>query len=133
MDIYLEKKGYYLAPADQESLKAIKGMTNDVYKVKIIKARNYLFHKKFFSLLNFGYEHTKLDLPFDVWRRVMIMKAGYFKSYDTGKGVHYEAESISFSNMSEDVFQEVYKRVLQKIAEDIETTDEDLLNELINY
>jgi len=133
MDIYVEKKGYYLVPADQDSLKAVKGMTKDVHKIKIVKARNYELHKKFFSLLNFGHEHTKLDLPFDVFRKVMIMRAGYFKAYNTGKGIHYEAESISFANMSEDVFQEVYKRVLQKIAEDIETTNEDLLNELINY
>jgi len=97
------------------------------------KARNYEFHKKFFALIKVGHNNTKLDLPFDVYRKVMIIKAGYFKAYNTGKGTYYEADSISFESMDEEKFQEVYSRVLDKIIEDIGTTKEIIEQQLLSF
>ena len=74
------------------------------YECEVKNPRNYEFHKKFMALVNIGHENTKLNMPFDTYRKYMIMKAGYFKSYQTAKGVYYEADSISFASMSQNEF-----------------------------
>ena len=61
------------------------------------------------------------------------MKVGYFKAYDTPKGVFYDAESISFANMSQDKFEEVYSRVLDKIIADLGCSTEEIERQLINF
>jgi len=139
MDIYVKKNSakdhnclWGLSPADQDSLDYVKKLSKtDVYKVTVKKARNYELLKKFFALIKAGHDNTKLDLPIDIYRKVMIMRAGYFKSYNTGKGTHFEADSISFANKSEDEFQQIYKRVLEKVANDIGLSDEDLEIEVL--
>jgi len=127
------KDGFYLTPINIESLEYLKGMSNDVYEVEIKKTRNYKFHKKFYALIKVGFQNTKLDIPFDVYRKLKIMAAGYFKAYNTGKGIYYEADSISFANMDEDQFQEVYSRVLDKIIEEIGITKEIIEKELLGF
>ena len=104
-----------------------------VYEADIKHPRNYEFLKKFFALINLGHHNTKLELPISVYRKIMIMRAGYFTAYQTDKGVHYEADSISFGSKSEDEFQEVYSRVLDQIIKDIGLTSEVIEKELINF
>jgi len=103
------------------------------YECDIKFPRNYEFLKKFFALINLGHHNTKLDLPFDVYRKIMIMRAGYFTAYQTDKGVHYEADSISFGSKSESEFQEIFSRVLDQVIKDIGLTSEEVEKELINY
>ena len=103
------------------------------YEVEVKNPRNIGFHRKFFALVNIGYENTSLDMPIDTYRKYLIMKAGYFKTYQTPKGVFYDAESISFSSMSQDEFEEVYSRVLDKIIEDIGCDKETVEKQLINF
>ena len=103
------------------------------YECDVKNPRNYEFHKKFFALINLGHHNTKLDLPFDVYRKIMIMRAGFFTAYTTDKGTHYEADSISFGSKTEDEFQEVYSRVLDQIIKDIGITSADIESELVNY
>ena len=74
-----------------------------------------------------------MELPFDVYRRYVVMKAGYFKTYDTPKGSIYEAESISFANKSQDEFEEIYSRVLDVIIKDIGSTSEEIQRALIDF
>lgn len=104
-----------------------------VYEANIKHPRNYEFHKKFFALVSLGHANTKLELPFEVYRKLLIMRAGYFKAYDTDKGVIYEADSISFSSKSESEFQEVYSRVLDQVIKDIGITSEEVEENLINF
>ena len=118
-------------PEDFDEKKKLK--IGVMYSVEIKKARNYEFHKKFFALIKVGHNNTKLNLPFDVYRKVMIMKAGYFKAYNTGKGVYYEAESIAFENMDEETFQDVYSRVLDQIILDIGATKEVIEKQLMPF
>ena len=90
----------------------------ETYQVEVKRPRNYQFHKKFFALLNIGWENTDVEMPFDTYRRWVTMRAGFYKVYHTPKGELYEPESISFSNMDEDTFSEVYDRVLSIILKD---------------
>jgi len=61
------------------------------------------------------------------------MKAGYFNSYQTPKGVFFEAQSISFSSMDEDTFKGVFDKVLDIIIQDIGVEKEDVMAVLDEY
>ena len=103
------------------------------YECDVRNPRNVGFHRKFFALLNVGHENTQLNMPFDTYRKYMIIKAGYFDAYETPKGLFYDARSISFASMEEDEFEELYSRVLDKIIGDIGLTSQEIENQLINF
>ena len=120
-----------LYPADLDEKKRLK--LGQEYEVEIKHPRNSQFHRKFFALVNIGWENTDLDMPFEVYRKYILMKAGYFKIYQTPKGVLYEADSISFANMDQMQFEEVYSRVLDKIIADLDVDREDIEKVMINF
>lgn len=120
-----------LYPADLEEKKRLK--LGAEYKVEIKHPRNIGFHKKFFALVNIGHQNTSLEMPFETYRRYVIMKAGYFKVYNTGKGSYYEAESISFAKMDQIQFEEVYSRVLDIIIKDLGVSKDEIEETLINF
>ena len=105
-----------LYSSDLEEKRKLK--IGETYQVEVKRPRNYQFHKKFFALLNIGWENTDVEMPFDTYRRWVTMRAGFYKVYHTPKGELYEPESIAFSNMDEDTFSEVYERVLSIILKD---------------
>jgi hypothetical protein len=86
-----------LYPSDMDEKRKLK--LGEDYEVDIVRPRNLAFHKKFFALLNVGHENTKLDMPFETYRKYLIMKAGFFTAYQTPKGIYYDPDSISFANM----------------------------------
>ena len=103
------------------------------YECEIKNPRNYRFLKKFFALLNVGYENSQLDMPFDSYRKYVTMKAGFFKAYTTPRGTFYDAESIAFSAMSQDQFEDVYSRVLDVIIKDLGCTGEDIEEQIMSF
>ena len=105
----------------------------ETYQVEVKRPRNYQFHKKFFALLNIGWENTDVEMPFDTYRRWVTMRAGFYKVYHTPKGELYEPESIAFSNMDEDTFSEVYERVLSIILKDTGAEKPDVEAMLIDF
>jgi len=120
-----------LYPSDFDQKRKLK--LGQDYEVEIKNPRNVGFHRKFFALLNIGHENTSLDMPFDTYRKYITIKAGYYNAYTTPKGLFYDAVSISFSSMSQDEFEDVYSRVLDKVIEDIGATAEDINEQLINF
>lgn len=120
-----------LYPTDFDEKRKLK--LGQDYEAEIKNPRNVGFHRKFFALLNIGHENTLLDMPFETYRKYITMKAGFFKTYVTPKGMFYEADSISFSSMSQDQFEEVYSRVMDKVIEDIGADKEDIEKQLINF
>ena len=134
MKIYLKKEYDKLIPADEESLEHVKKLSKDeVYRVEIVKQRNYEYHKRYFALIKLAHENTDLDMPIDTFRRYLQVKAGFFDTYTTPKGVFYEPKSISFSNMSQETFEELYSRVLDKIVEHLGTTSEEIENQIRSF
>ena len=120
-----------LYPADMEQKKKLK--LGQDYEIEVKMPRNIGFHRKFMALINVGHSNTSLDMPFDAYRRYVTMKAGYFKAYTTPTGTFYEAESISFANMEQDVFEEVYSRVLDVIIKDIGSTSDEIQRSLTDF
>ncbi len=122
MKIYLKKQHHSLYPADEESLEAVKKLSKDkTYHVDIKMARNYDFHKKYFSLLEYGYdnqnENNKIKYDnFDSFRKEIVMKCGFYTVHITTKGhkLHFP-DSISFAKMDEDKFQKLYDRTIDVI------------------
>lgn len=103
------------------------------YEVEVRNPRNIRFHRKFFALLNIGHENTKMNLPFEIYREYVIMKAGFVEIYDTGKGLLYRPKSIAFASMSQDQFEDVYSRVLNVIIADVGCTSEELESQLMSF
>ena len=66
-----------LYSSDAEELAKLKQGTN--YKFKVSQERNAPLHRKFFALLNLGYENQEFHNNFEDYREVMIMKAGFYK------------------------------------------------------
>lgn len=120
-----------LYPSDMDEKRKLK-LGYD-YQCEITNPRNIGFHKKFFAMLNVGYENTSLDMPFETYRRYMIVKAGYFTAYQTPKGIYYDPDSISFANKSQDQMEEIYSRVLDKVIEDVGLDKESVEKQLINF
>ena len=120
-----------LYPADHEEKKRLK--IGEEYEAEIRRPRNYLFHKKFFALVNVGWNNTQLDMPFETYRRYVTMKAGYFKIYKTPKGELVEPESIGFASMDQSTFEELYSRVLDVIIDDIGVSGDDIESEILNF
>jgi hypothetical protein len=120
-----------LYPADLDEKKRLK--LGAEYEVEIKHPRNIGFHRKFFALVNIGWENTSIDMPFETYRRYVIMKAGYYKTYQTPKGTYYEAESVSFASMDQMQFEEVYSRVLDVIIADLGVTKDEIEETLINF
>jgi len=134
MKLLLQNTLHGLIPlynSDYEEKKKLK--LGEIYEADIKHPRNYEFLKKFMALINVGVSNSKMDLPFDVYRKIMVMRAGYFIAYQTDKGTHYEPESISFASMNETKFQEVYSRVLNKIIADLGCSTEEIERQLINF
>ncbi len=120
-----------LYPADQDEKRKLK--LGQDYEVEVRMPRNVGYHRKFFALMNIGHQNTKMDMPFETYRIYIVTKAGYFKAYQTPKGVFYEADSISFSSMPQDVFEDVYSRCMDVIISDIGSTSEDIERALIDF
>ena len=120
-----------LYPSDMDSKRHLK--LGETYEADIKHPRNYEFLKKFMALINVGCENTKLEMPFDTYRKYMTIKAGYFNAYQTPKGLYYEAMSLSFASMDEATFQDIYSRVMDKIIEDIGCTSAEIEKQLISF
>lgn len=104
-----------------------------VYECEIKHPRNYRFLKKFMALVKLGCHNSKMDLPFDVYREVVTMRAGFVEIHDTGKGLHYRPKSIAFASMSEAQFQDVYSRVMDVIIQDIGSTTEEIEKQVLSF
>ncbi len=120
-----------LYPADYEEKKKLK--IGKDYQVEIKHPRNYQYHKRFFALLNLCYENYETEMPFGTFRRWLIMRAGFVKSFSTDRGTFYDAESISFANMDQKQFEEVYSRVLDVVIKLLGLTEEDVTENLLNF
>lgn len=123
-----------LLPADEESKELLKKLSEDeIYYFDYKRTRNYNFHKKLFVLFNVGYKNTKLNLSFERWRKVMTMKAGYYVAWSYKGYTQFEAKSLSYESMSQDEFEEAYERILQVVAGDIGTSNEELEIEVLTH
>lgn len=120
MKVNLTKSGQVLipaTPADQDKIESIKN--GQFLEVDIKQKRNVKFHRKFFAMLNVGfdafepeqkaYKGQVAEKNFERFRKDVVILAGFYDStYDIQGSLKLEAHSISFGKMSEDEFNKVY-------------------------
>lgn len=120
---------------DQDKIRKLK--EGQVIYVEFRKMRNYQFHKKWFALVNFSYEHWEpppfIDFKhknltpvknFELFRKDLIILAGFYEAYYRIDGsVRIEAKSISFAKMDESEFEKLYSATINAVLKHI----------LINY
>jgi len=75
----------------------------------IKKARNPEQHKRYFSFLNATFEMQDHFETLEQYRKWIAMKAGFYTAIVAPNGnTFFVAESISFENMDEDKFLELF-------------------------
>lgn len=95
----------------------------ETFRVKYWRDRNPRFHRKFFALLNFLYDHWEpgeltyqgapVQKQFEAFRKQVTILAGFYAPvFDLDGGLRLEAQSIAFENMEEETFEKLYKAVI---------------------
>ncbi len=135
MDLYLVKtnNGTFIPAYDSDHEAAKKIKSGEMVKGSITRPRNVGFHKKFFALLNLGFQNQEQYEDFESFRAVVIMKAGFYTKIATDRGAVYLPKSISFAKMDETEFEQVYDKVLDVIIAVIGVTKEDVEIEIVNF
>ena len=120
-----------LVPADSASAEYLKKhKVGQGFKASITRARNILFHRKFFALLNYGFDTWEpvealyrgqvAEKNFNQFREDITILAGYFETFVRMDGtVRLRAKSISFANMDEDEFEGLYSAVIDVLLKRI--------------
>ena len=127
MEITVRREGSVLVcnPDEVASLPSGKFL-----KVKITVPRNVQFHRKFFAMLDVGFDAWEppgqeyKGLPVQKnrsrFRKDCIIAAGFFEPVaDLNGNVKAQADSMSFGNCSEDKFAEIYSAVADVLLQRI--------------
>ena len=131
--LYLRKTmGGFLPDTEEDQEKCRRFKMGDVCKAEIVNPRNYKFLRKWFSLVKVGYELWEETCPrhkykgedvmpnFDRFRRDVTVLAGFFNPTVNIRGeLRLDAESISFANMGEDRFEELYSETINVLLQKI--------------
>lgn len=141
--------GYLPADAmsEEESRKHKKGQ---VIHADFKKMRNYEFHKKFFALIELGFEAWEpqelndkfgvVEKNFEQFREDVTIMAGYYERYIRTNGdVRVVAKSISFGSMDEYDFSRLYSSVINVLLNKIltgykdQTEVERVVNQILEF
>jgi Protein of unknown function (DUF1367) len=98
----------------------IYGLANGEFLLTITRPRNLKFHKKFFALMQVGFNHFEPDFfegaikDFDSFRKSVIKMAGFTViTYNIDGTINVEAQSIKFSKMDDVKFSTLYNACAQ--------------------
>ena len=114
-----------------------------------VQPRNPTFHRKFFALLQFAFEHWADTAPrlkhkdievqpdFERFRKDVTIMAGRYKPVVNLKNeLRIEADSISFAKMSQEDFEKLYSQTIQvllsKVFKDGGKWNEAYLREIVD-
>jgi len=142
-----------LVPADAQAAEFIQKLkTGQGIKGEFKRQRNPRFHRKVFSLFSFAfdlwdapeleYKGQKVAKNFDQFRKDLTVLAGHYVAHVNLKGeVRVTAKSLSFANMGDDEFAQVYKSILDAVWQRVlrskgyETPDQvdQIVEELLRY
>lgn len=114
---------YALMPAHQSDLDEVKKLPNhQPVRCRVTRMRNPDFHRKYFALLNLAFDYWEPpgeqvgEKNFDRFRADVIILCGFYDQYVRLNGeVRVEPKSISFANMDQDEFEELYSKTIDVI------------------
>lgn len=127
MDAVMVRSELGMMPADNKTREWFSKLKiGSTVLAQVTKPRNPAFHRKFFALLQYGFEHwaetqqgilykdIEVQPDFERFRKDIIILAGKHHAVVTIKGdVRMEADSISFSNMTQEEFEKLYSQVIE--------------------
>ena len=114
--------GVFVPASETEADKTTRFKNGSFCEFEVKQKRNGPFHRKFFAMLNVGFdafepgikEHKGMPVQknFDRFRKDVIAAAGFYDVVVNINGdVRAEAHSISFSKASEEEFEKIYSAV----------------------
>jgi hypothetical protein len=135
MKFEVVKKGIYLIPfGSSDKEKFAKIGQGEICTIDFKKNRNYLFHKKFFSLLNIGFENQDKEDNFDFYRAKVLIAIGHCDTIALDNGTFtFIPKSISYDAIPDNNdFETVYNRAVSYIANKLCMTNEELSIEILS-
>jgi hypothetical protein len=151
----IKAAGGTLRPANQSDVEVLEKVRNgNLVHVDFKQPRNARFHRKFFALLNSTFEYwtpepvlleditIKPEKSFERFRKDVLILSGYRHAVVNIKNeVRYEADSISFANMDDTQFHDVYRAVfgvcwrmvLKHVRGMTEILAEQTVNQILSY
>ena len=112
----------------------VKMEPGELAQAEMVIPRNGKFHRRFFALLNVGFEHwqsgrkhkTYKGQPvlksFDTFREDIIVLAGFYdQHFDVRDRMVLKAKSISFAAMDDTEFEKLYSAVSDVLLEHVLT------------
>lgn len=121
--------GYLFATdADREAAKRHRVGQEVTLEAKT--TRNGKFHRKYFALLNLGFEYWQTDdrehkgravaKNFERFRKDVAILAGHYDPvWNLAGEMRLEARSISFANMSDEEFEKLYEATIQILIDKV--------------
>ncbi|MBO9484342.1 DUF1367 family protein [Salinisphaera sp. G21_0] len=111
--------GSFVPATHQDAEKCNKIKVGAGIRAQWKQKRNIKFHRKYFALLNIGfdafepavqeYKGFQVQKSFERYRKDVICSAGFYDVIANLNGdIRREAHSISFASMNEDQFSELY-------------------------
>lgn len=129
-----------LSDLDAEKMKKIK--TGSAFELNIPNQRSPKFHRRVFKFFEFCFEHWSGDREFmdesgqfDVFRKDLTVLAGYYDTYYSLSGeARVEAKSISYSNMEQEEFEQLYNALIRVAVQNIFVGCDELIeNRLMGF
>ena len=119
---------------DSDSEKAKKIPLNEPFVITYTKKRKIKFHRKFFALVNMVYQNQERYNSIDHLRKDLTIASGF---YEIRYGLHgeeiTEAKSISFANMTEEEFSELYSAFIDTVVKYFEFSETDIAENIEQF
>lgn len=94
---------------DKEIADKIPVMDDTCFTIK--KVRNPKFHRKYFAMLQMAFDNQDEFEDFEIFRKLMEMRAGHHVMVNTGKTTIPFHQSVAYDKLDQDDFEKLYKRV----------------------
>lgn len=135
MEIWVKNTFRGLVPMCDTDLDNKKKLKIDQEYLVIVKMpRNIKFHRKMFALYNLVFHNQERYRFLDDLRRDITIEAGFYRERTNINGeVIKEAESISFANMDDDVFSQLYNRSLDVIVKYFHFDRQSMIDEIEQF
>lgn len=136
---FMKGPGGVLVPHEEDDIKKVHTWKiGDLIRVKATKVRNPQFHRKFFKMISVVWENQEAFTEKEIFRKKVLMLAGFCDIVLIDGQAYLETKSISFANMGETEFREVYDRVLDILVSEYchGSTPEEIrerVNELVPF
>lgn len=141
---FATRPGFCLVGMDESTQEYLDRLpTNTELMGNFTRPRNLAFHKKYFALLQVGFEHFEppelfkgnvVGKNFDAFREQCIIGAGFYDVvYSITGDPRYIAKSISFANMSEHDFSDLYSKTIDVLLKYVlKSYTRDDIDEVVN-